>query len=92
MVKVQLNFDDGTITWNIPYFLQESLLLPPLCQQYLERFGWNTNEFNDINWDIFCPVYKKWAKKKLDWIHKFSTRNLLCGMRMKKHGGTDPID
>ena len=46
-------------TRNIPYFLQERLLLLPHRQQYVERFSWTTNEFDDIDWDIFCPVYKK---------------------------------
>ena len=92
LVKIQLNFGGGTVTRNIPYFLWEKLLLPPLRQQYEDKFGWTTNKFNDIDWDIFRPVYKKWAKKKVDWIHNFSTRNLPCGVRMQKHSGTDPID
>ena len=92
LVKIQLNFYGGIITRNIPSFLQERLLLPPLHQQYVERFSWTTNEFDDIDWDIFRPVYKKWAKKKLDWTHKFSTRNLACGARLAKQGTTDPIE
>ena len=92
LVKVQLNFDGCTITRNIPSFLQEHLLLPSLRQQYVERFSWNMNEFDDIDWDIFHLVYKKWAKKKLDRTHKFSTRNLPCGARMTKQGCTDPVE
>lgn len=92
LVKIQLNFDGGTITRNIPSFLRERLLLPPLRQQYVERFGQTTNEFDDIDWDIFRPVYKKWAKKKLNWTHKFSIRNLSCSARMAKQGCTDPIE
>ena len=48
-VKIQLNFDGGTITRNIPYFFGERLLLPPLCQQYVDKFGWTTNEFDNID-------------------------------------------
>ena len=40
----------------------------------------------------FSPSLKKYAKKKLDWTHKLSTRNLPCGARMRKHGGTDHIE
>ena len=63
-VKIQLNFGGGTVTRNIPYFLREKLLLPPLRQQYEDKFGWTTNKFDNIDWDIFCLVYKKGARKK----------------------------
>ena len=53
LVKIQLNFCGGTITRNIPYFLREKLPLPPLCQQYEDKFSWTTNKFDNIDWDIF---------------------------------------
>ena len=91
-VKIQLNYRGRTVTRNIPYFLREQLLLPPLRKQYEKKFDWNSNEFDDIDWDIFRPVYKKWMKKKMKWTHQYSTRNLPCGERIRKHGSDDPID
>ena len=52
--KIQLHYDGGTITRNIPYILQEKLLLRPLRPQYYEtKFGLFNKEFDDIDWDLF---------------------------------------
>ena len=90
--KIQLNYRGKTVTRNIPQFLRENLLLPSLRKQYVKRFDWHLNEFDDIDWAIFRPVYKKWVKKKIKWTHQYSTRNLPCGERLRKHGSDDPID
>ena len=31
-------------------------------------------------------------KRKIKWTHQYSTRNLPCRERMRKHGSDDPID
>ena len=52
-VKIQLNFGGGTVTRNIPYFLQEKLLLPPLCQQYEDKLQEMGKEENRLDPQIF---------------------------------------
>ena len=45
---------------------------------------WSSTTFDIIDWDIFCPVYRKQAKKNLQWINKFYLQNLLMGKRLHK--------
>ena len=54
-----------------------------------EKNGWTGTKFDNINWELFCSVYKKWDKKKLDWIQKYTTWNLCCCGRLKKLGNIE---
>jgi hypothetical protein len=45
--------------------------LPSLKQFYCDKFGWSDNIFDAVDWNIFCPVYKKHiAKHGIQWMHK----------------------
>ena len=45
---------------------------------------WSSTTFDVIDWDIFRPVYRKQAKKNLQWINKYCLRTLPTGQRLNK--------
>ena len=57
---------------------------------FLKKISWSASNLMRLIWELFCPVYKKWAKKKLDWIHKYTTLTLPCGTRFTKQHRDDP--
>ena len=69
--QIQLDYRGCTITRNLKPTLREKLQLPALQRYYEDWMQWSSTTFDVIDWDIFRPVYRKQAKKNLQWINKF---------------------
>ena len=87
--KVQLHFEGMTITRNLNKTIRELIQLQPLKEYYCRRFDWTIDGFDSIDWDIFSPVYKREAKKGLQFANKFGTKNLPTGERMRRRCGNE---
>jgi hypothetical protein len=82
---IQFHINGRTITRDFKKTVREMVQLPPLRKFYCERFGWSDNIFDSIDWDIFCPVYKKHlASKGIQWLHKYCIKKLPTGERVHK--------
>ena len=65
--------------------VREVIQLKPLRKFYCKRFRWSDNIFDDIDWDIFRPVYKKYiSSKDIQWFHKYCIKKLPTGERVHK--------
>jgi hypothetical protein len=83
--SIQFHIGGQTITRDFKRTVWEIIQLPTIRKYYCERFGWSDNIFDIIDWDIFCPVYKKYTTAKgVQWVHKFCTKKLPTGERIHK--------
>ena len=82
--QIQLDYWGCTITRNLKPTLREKLQLPALQQYYEDRMQWSSTTFDVIDWDIFRPVYRKQAKKNLQWVNKYCLQTLPTGQRLNK--------
>ena len=86
-VMIQLHVDGKTITRSLKHTVREMINTITLRDYYCRRFGWTKKHFDLIDWEhIFTPVYNRHAKKRLNWINKFTTKNLPTGERMQRRG------
>lgn len=81
---VQVDFQGCTITQNLRPILREKILLPEFRRYCEQRMEWSSTTFDVINWDLFRPIYRKQAKKNLQWINKLCLRNLPTGHQLNK--------
>ena len=86
---VQLHHTTGTITKRLSHTVRQICNLPALREYYLTNYHWSLEDFNNVDWTIFTPVYRKHSKKNQAWTHKNCMRKLPTGSRMHRNGGNE---
>jgi hypothetical protein len=82
---IQFHIGERTITREFKRSVREIITLRPHQRFYCEKFRWNSNTFDSIDWDIFRPVYKRYtATHGISWMHKFLIGKLPTGERIRK--------
>ena len=87
--KVQLHFRDMTITRNLKPTVRELLQSRELQEYYCRRFNWTIDIFDSVDWELFTPVYRKKAKKNLNFTNKYGIKTLPTGERMRRRCGNE---
>jgi hypothetical protein len=84
-MNIQFNIGGRTITRDFKQTVREIIRLPPLRNFYCKRFKWSNNISDNIDWDIFRPVYKKYISNKgVQWMLKFCIKKLPTGERIDR--------
>ena len=84
---VQLHHTTGTITKRLSNTVRHICNLPALRAYYINNYNWSVEDFDNIDWTIFTPVYRKHSKKNQAWTHKNCMRKLPTSSRMYRNGG-----
>ena len=75
--SIQFHIEGKTITRDFKQTVGIVIQLQPLRTFYCKRFKRSDNIFDEIDWDIFRPVYKKHISTKgIQWLHKFCIKKI----------------
>jgi hypothetical protein len=58
--EIQFSIKGRTITREFKRSVREIITLQPLKTFYCRKFEWDENVFDSIDWEFFCPVYRKY--------------------------------